>query len=237
MDDDGVACILPRLQRRVITYGLSEQCTTRATDLDANEQLVSYTLMHKQVDLGRITLRVPGEHNVRNSLAAASMALEIGIDPDVIREALGEFRGVYRRFEIKGEVNGVLVIDDYAHHPTEITATLSAARAGWDRRLIAIFQPHTYTRTRDFFQAFAESFSDADVLIITDVYPAREAPIEGVSGALIADAARAAGHPDVRYVPLLSDVRSALGEVLKPGDVVLTMGAGDIWKVSSELLG
>ena len=130
----------------------------------------------------------------------------------------------------------MLVIDDYAHHPTEIRATLAAARAGWDRRLIAVFQPHTYTRTRDFFQSFAESFGDADVLVLTDVYPARETPIEGVSGALIADAARLAGHPDVRYVPALTDVRDALRDVLVPGDVVLTMGAGDIWKVGMELL-
>lgn len=236
LDDDGVQCILPRLQRRVITYGLSEACTTRAVDLDADEQRVSYSLVHKGENLGRIALNVPGEHNVKNSLAAASMALEIGISPDIIREALGEFHGVYRRFEIKGENAGVLVIDDYAHHPTEIVATLAAAKAGWDRRLIAVFQPHTYTRTRDFFQAFAESFCDADVLVITDVYPAREAPIEGVSGALIADAARLTGHKHVYYVPNPTDVKKTLSEVLTTGDIVLTMGAGDIWKVGMELL-
>ncbi len=236
LDDQGACSILPYIQRRVITYGLSEECTTRAVDIEADEQRVSYTLMHKNDNLGRITLHVPGEHNVRNSLAAASMALELGIGADIIRDALGEFLGVYRRFEVMGERDGVLIIDDYAHHPTEIRATLAAARAGWDRRLVAVFQPHTYTRTRDFFQSFAESFGDADVLVLTDVYPARETPIEGVSGALIADAARLAGHPDVRYVPAIGDVRDALRDVLVPGDVVLTMGAGDIWKVGMELL-
>jgi len=236
LDDDGVRCILPHLHRRVITYGLSEECTTRAVDIEADERRVRYTLMHKNENLGTITLHVPGEHNVRNSLAAASMALELGISADVIREALGEFQGVYRRFEIKGEHHGVLVIDDYAHHPTEIRVTLAAARAGWDRRVVAVFQPHTYTRTKDFFQDFAESFGDADVLILTDVYAAREAPIEGVSGALIADAARLAGHPDVRYVPNMGDVRGALRDLLVPGDIVLTMGAGDVWKVGAELL-
>ncbi|MDZ4744672.1 MAG: UDP-N-acetylmuramate--L-alanine ligase [bacterium] len=237
LDDDGVRCILPSFERRVITYGLSEDCTTRAVDIEAHERQVSYSLVHEGVDLGRVTLHVPGEHNVRNSLAAASMALELGIDADVIREALGEFHGVYRRFEVRGEHHGILVIDDYAHHPTEILATLAAARAGWDRRIVAVFQPHTYTRTRDFFQAFAESFANADVLVLTDVYAAREPAIEGVSGALIADAARLAGHSQVHYVPHSSDVRDYLQSILQPGDLVLTMGAGDIWKVGVELLG
>lgn len=236
LDDDGVRSILPQLERRVITYGLSEECITRAIDIEAEERFVSYTLIHKGESLGRVKLNVPGEHNVRNSLAAASMALELGIPADIIRDALGEFHGVYRRFEVKGEHQGVLVIDDYAHHPTEIQVTLAAARAGWARRIIAVFQPHTYTRTEDFFQAFGESFGDADVLVITDVYAARELPIEGVSGALIVDAARLAGHPNVHYVPSATDVVAALRDILIPGDIVLTMGAGDIWKVGVELL-
>lgn len=236
LDDPGVRAILPSIKRVVVTYGMSAQCDVRAADVTYNERSSAYTLVYKGSPLGEIELNVPGDHNVRNSLAACATALLCGVPFDVIRDGLAEFGGVYRRFEVKGEVGGVLIVDDYAHHPTEIRTTLTAARRGWKRRIVAVFQPHTYTRTRDFYAEFATSFDEADVLILTDVYPAREEPIPGVNGKLIADAARDAGHRNVHYVEAPSDIPALLKTLVMEGDMVLTMGAGDIWKVGSALL-
>lgn len=236
LDDPGVRAILPSIKRVVVTYGMSAQCDVRAADISYNERSSTYTLVHKGSPLGEIELHVPGDHNVRNSLAACATALLCGVPFDVIRDGLAEFGGVFRRFEVKGEVGGILVVDDYAHHPTEIRSTLTAARRGWKRRIVAVFQPHTYTRTRDFYAEFATSFDEADVLILTDVYPAREEPIPGVNGKLIADAARDAGHRNVHYVEAPADIPALLKTLVLEGDMVLTMGAGDIWKVGSALL-
>jgi UDP-N-acetylmuramate--alanine ligase len=236
LDDPGVRDVLPLIKRVVTTYGTTPQCDVRATEISYHDNTSSFTLNYHGEPLCQITLNVPGEHNVLNALAACAVALQCNVAPDVIAEALAEFGGVYRRFEIKGERNGILVIDDYAHHPTEILATLEAARNGWNRRIVAVFQPHTYTRTRDFYKEFATSFDNADMLILTDVFPAREEPIEGVSGKLISDAARDAGHRHVQYVPRLVDVPSVLREILKDGDILLTMGAGDVWKVGQDVL-
>lgn len=237
LDDQGVRSVMDQISKKIVTYGLSPQCDVRADDVDFQERTTTYSLMHHGELLGVITLNVPGVHNVRNSLAACAAGLQCGIPFDVIASALREFGGVFRRFEIKGEnTNGVLVIDDYAHHPTEIRATLQAARNGWKRRIVAVFQPHTYTRTRDFYRDFALSFDDADVIVLTDVYPARELPIEGVTGAIIADAARAAGHRNVVYIQDKTQIAAALQDILQPGDLLITMGAGDIWKVGEEIM-
>ena len=158
------------------------------------------------------------------------------MDFATIDQAISEFSGVYRRFEIKGEVNGITVIDDYAHHPTEIQATLQAARSSWNKRIVCVFQPHTYSRTLCFYKDFGASFDDADILVITDVYPAREKPIEGVSGKLIADAATQYGHKNVVYIQNKEDILNELKGILKEGDVVITMGAGDVWKIANELV-
>lgn len=236
LDDPGVRAILPQIKRVIVTYGTSAQCDVRAADITYHERSSHFTLMHKGSPLGEINLQAPGEHNVRNALAACAMAIQCGISFEDIRDGLAEFAGVYRRFEVKGEVGGVLVVDDYAHHPTEIRATLTAARKGWNRRIVAVFQPHTYTRTRDFYADFATSFDEADVLILTDVYPAREEPIEGITGKLIADAARDAGHRNVHYVEHVSDIPEMLKNIIREGDLVLTMGAGDIGEVASALI-
>lgn len=236
LDDPGVRDVMPLIKRVVTTYGTTPQCDVRATDISYQEKHSTFTLNYHGKSLCQITLNVPGEHNVLNALAACAVALQCEVDPDVIADALSEFGGVYRRFEIKGENNGILVIDDYAHHPTEILATLEAARNGWKRRIVAVFQPHTYTRTRDFYLEFATSFDNADVLILTDVFPAREEPIEGVSGKLISDAARDAGHRQVHYVPRLADVPRTLRDILQEGDILLTMGAGDVHTVGSDVL-
>jgi len=237
LDDPGVRSILPEIKKVVVTFGLSPQSDVRAMDCQYEERSSSFTLVQHGVELGRITISVPGEHNIRNALAACAVGLVCGVPFDVLAHSLGDFTGVYRRFEFKGEFNDILVVDDYAHHPTELRSTLSAARKGWKRRIVAVFQPHTYTRTRDFYEEFATSFDDADVLVLTDVYPAREQPIEGVSGELIATAARAAGQRSVHYIEDKNKLAEALKGIVQPGDMVLTLGAGDIWKVGLELLG
>jgi len=237
LDDQGVRSVMDRITKKIVTYGLSPQCDVRADDVDFQERASTYTLVHRGTPLGTIMLNVPGVHNVRNSLAACAAGLQCGIPFETIASALAEFGGVYRRFELKGETaNGILVIDDYAHHPTEIRATLQAARNGWKRRIVAVFQPHTYTRTRDFYRDFALSFDDADVIILTDVYAARELPIEGVNGGMIADAARAAGHRNVVYIEDKNQIASALADILQPNDLLITMGAGDVWKVGEKIV-
>ena len=237
LDNPGVMEVLPAINKKVVTYGLSPQCDARAVQITHKERSSTFTLLHKGQDLGLFTVHIPGLHNVRNALAAIAVSLELGVAAEDIRTALNDFSGVYRRFEIKGEKRGVMVIDDYAHHPSEVSATLQAARSGWhDRRIVCVFQPHTYTRTRDFCADFGKSFGDADCLLVADVYPAREEPIEGVSGSIVAEAARQYGHRDVRYVPDKRDIPAALAALVREGDIVLTLGAGDIWKFGAEFL-
>jgi UDP-N-acetylmuramate--alanine ligase len=186
---------------------------------------------------GSLRLRIEGIHNLRNALGAAAAARALGVPWDAVRRGLEAFRGVGRRFERLGAARGVEVVDDYAHHPTEIRATLAAARASFPgARLVAAFQPHLYSRTRDFRCDFGASLAGADVVWVTDVFPAREAPLAGVTGALVADAARSAGAADVRYHASLDDLARALADDLREGDVLLTLGAGSVERVGSEVL-
>jgi UDP-N-acetylmuramate--alanine ligase len=230
LDEESVQSIIPRVERRLITYGVSSQADLRAIEVMHRGREGRYVLSVRGEEVGEIKLSVPGLHNIRNSLAAAAVGIELGIDHRKIANALAGFTGVHRRFEIKGEVEGIMVVDDYAHHPTEIEVTLRAAKDGWGRRIVAVFQPHLYTRTRDFHVEFGKSFFQADVLIVTDIYPAREKPIEGVTGELVARAAREYGHRDVTYIPDASDIPPYLRKVTKRGDLVITLGAGDIWE-------
>ncbi len=181
MDEPALQDIIPQINKKILTYGLTTQADIRAIDIKHEKFSSTFMVKYKGEELGKITLNIPGVHNVKNSLVAVSIAKELGIDFKIIKNALESFSGVYRRFEIKYNKE-ILVIDDYAHHPTETSATLAGIRAGWDRRLIAVFQPHLYSRTRDFYQEFGRSFLNSDVFICTDVYPAREKPIEGVTG-------------------------------------------------------
>ena len=186
--------------------------------------------------LGRARLNAPGLHNVRNALAAVAVARHLGVAWGKIAEGLAAYAGVQRRFEHLGEAEGVLFVDDYAHHPTEVQATLAAARAGYpDRRIVAVFQPHLYSRTRDFARAFGETLATADVVFLTDIYAARERPIEGVTGEMILAHIQAAGA-DVRYVRDRADVVEAVAAELRPGDLCLTMGAGNLDIAAQELL-
>jgi UDP-N-acetylmuramate--alanine ligase len=238
LDDPNVQTLVGKLDRRTRTYGLARQAEVRAENIRFEGFGSSFEVVLEGVSLGEIRLQVPGLHNVRNALAAVTVGLELDIPFARIRAGLERFTGVRRRFERLGEVQGILVIDDYAHHPTEIRVTLEAAATAMpDRRLVAVFQPHLYSRTRDFQEEFARAFVDADVLVVTEIYGAREAPIPGISGAGVAELARRFGHRDVHYVPDRVQLPLYLQErVLRPGDAVLFLGAGDIWRAARELL-
>lgn len=230
LDSPGIQEIINEIKRPLITYGLSSQATFSAKNIRYNECKTTYTLIHNRQNICEITLRVPGKHNVINSLAAVALGYEMGIAMDIIRDGLNSYGGVRRRFEIKGLVKDILVVDDYAHHPTEVAATLQAAKEGWNRRILTVFQPHLYTRTRDFYREFAVAFMDSDILVVTDIYPAREKSLPGITGKLVADAARDSGHKDVHYVPDLDDLIPFLDKTVKANDLVITMGAGTIWR-------
>lgn len=237
LDEPAVMEIVPLLKRRVISYGFSPQCDLRAVDPVYEGARSRFVIERRGERLGEVDLGVPGEHNVKNALAAVTVGLELGVPFATIAKALEKFSGVLRRFEVKGVENGVLVIDDYAHHPTEVRATLDAIGRGWKRRIVALFQPHTYSRTRDFSDEFGKAFFNADVVIVTDVYAARERPIQGITGELIASSASAFGHRNVHYIPDRDRLAGATVELLEPGDILVTMGAGDIWKVGEQILG
>ncbi|RMF06397.1 MAG: UDP-N-acetylmuramate--L-alanine ligase [Candidatus Neomarinimicrobiota bacterium] len=232
LDSPGVQEIISGIKRPVITYGFSNQADVQAEEMSFRETRTSFTVRSRGQVLGTITLQVPGIHNVSNALAAVAVGLEMGLSEDLIRKGLEAYTGVRRRFDIKGIRQGIMVVDDYAHHPTEVKATLKAARTGWDRRIVAVFQPHLFSRTRDFYREFARHFLASDVLIITDVYPAREDPIPGITGELVADAARELGHRQVYYEPDLDRIIPLLNEVTQSGDMVITLGAGTIWRTS-----
>ena len=235
LDEPALQDIIPHINKKIITYGISPQADMRATDIVYASSSSSYTVNYKGKELGRISLRLPGLHYVKNSLVAVTISLEMGVPFETIKEALGSFSGVYRRFETKLN-NDILVIDDYAHHPTETTATLLGIRSGWKRRLVAVFQPHLFSRTKDFYAEFGRSFLNSDVFICTDVYPAREKPMEGVTGKMISDAAKDFGHKNVIYEPDKNKLPDLLKTIVKKDDIVITMGAGDIWKYGEQFV-
>jgi UDP-N-acetylmuramate--alanine ligase len=204
--------IIPSINKTIFTYGTTAQADVRAVDIEFEGFSSRYNVIYKGQDLGEIKLNLPGVHYVKNSLVAVTVGMELGIDFKIIKQALEKFTGVYRRFETKYK-NDILVLDDYAHHPTETSATLAGVRAAWDRRLVAVFQPHLYSRTRDFYQEFGRSFLNSDIFICTDVYPAREKPIEGVSGELITNITKKYGHKNVHYVPDKKDIPGKLIEL------------------------
>jgi UDP-N-acetylmuramate--alanine ligase len=228
---------MPQLARKkLITYGFNPQADVQAVDIRHKNNTSTFMVVRKEKELGAVTLQIPGKHNVQNALAAIAVGLEVGVSFQDVKSGIEKFTGVYRRWEKKGEVNGITVYDDYAHHPTECRATLSGAKAGWRRRVVCVFQPHLYSRTRDFYEEFGKAFLLSDVLVVTDVYPAREEPIQGVTGELIANAAKQFGHKDVRYVPNKKKVPETLKSICRSDDIVITMGAGDIWKYGEEFL-
>jgi UDP-N-acetylmuramate--alanine ligase len=236
IDDPEVQTVLPQITRRIWTYGLSPQADVSAERVEANGLGMRFVARVRGTSLGAFSLRVPGRHNVQNALAALAVGLEFDVPPARIAEALAAFRGVERRFEILGERDGMMVIDDYSHHPAKIRAALAAAREGLGRRVVVAYQPHRYSRTRDVFDDLARAFHDADVVLLTEIYAAGEEKIPGVTAASVAEAVRACGHRAVEFVPEKSRIVARLRELSRPGDLVFFMGAGDIGKLAREFL-
>jgi UDP-N-acetylmuramate--alanine ligase len=237
LDDGPVQDVLPRIERRVITYGVSPQAQIGARDVQLHGTGSTYTALQDGVPLGAIELKVPGQHNVANSLAAVAVGLDLGVPFERVQDALASFTGVDRRFQVRGEEDGVLVVDDYGHHPTEIRATLEALRirAG-ERRTVVLFQPHRYTRTQHLWDEFCRSFHQADLLLLCDIYAASEEPIDGISAETLARAIGERGHRHVFYAGDVKSATARLGEEVRTGDVVLTLGAGSVWQAGEELL-
>ncbi|HPV15615.1 MAG TPA: UDP-N-acetylmuramate--L-alanine ligase [Candidatus Cloacimonadota bacterium] len=236
LDDPGVQSILPRINKKILTYGLSRQADIQALDIKMEGYSCSYSLSYKGYNLGTIKMNVTGKHNILNSLQAAGIGLELDIPFADIAAGLANYSGVYRRFELKGTVNEITVYDDYAHHPTEIQATLEAFKDSSSRRIVALYQPHLYSRTRDFAAEFGNSFFHCDQLLLAPIYPAREAPIEGVSSKLIADVAIGCGHRGVNLIESNEKIVETTLAILQPGDILVTMGAGNIWQYGEEIL-
>ena len=236
LDEAEVNDIAPRIKRPVIPYGIDISEGLNARNLRFEQQHSVFTAYLGNEELGQIIINMPGTHNVKNALAAIAIGIEMDIDYSVIQQALKRFSGIQRRFDIKGEAQGILVIDDYGHHPTEINATLAAARRGWNRRIVAVFQPHLYTRTRDFAPEFGTVFLESDVLRVMDIYPARETPIDGITGELVVKAAQDAGHGDVKFCPTRDEILLELDRICQSKDMVITFGAGDVGQVATEYL-
>ena len=234
VDEPLIKRILPDISRPVITYGFSGDAEFQAERRLYREVRSTFVVKHQGKKLGEVEMMVPGAHNIKNALAVIALGTEMNIDFNTISNGLKQFSGVKRRFEIKGIFDDVMVVDDYAHHPTEVSATLRAIKNGWDRRLVAVFQPHLYSRTQDLYEDFARSFLISDVLLVTDVYPAREKPIAGVTGELITNMAKSMGHENVYWVEDKKRLVAAMKALVEPGDLVITMGAGDIWRICDK---
>jgi UDP-N-acetylmuramate--alanine ligase len=236
LDHPNIQSLIPKLKKRFITYGLTTQADFQAKEIVFEGLSTSFDVIYHHREIGRLKIRMPGLHNVYNSLATLATAFELDIPFKTVQETLRDFSGIQRRFQIKGEKKGILIVDDYGHHPVEIMATLKAARSGWERRIVAVFQPHRYTRTQALFHEFLTAFNDANVLILTDIYPAGEDRIEGVETKALFEGIREYGHKDVTYIPDKKEIVDHLLRIISRGDLVITLGAGDIWQVSDELV-
>jgi len=236
MDDPNLQSLLPKIKKRTITYGLKTQADYTAREISVNKLRTSFTVFHHGKKLGRISSESLGNHNVNNTLAAIAIGMELNIEFSAIANALKSFSGVQRRFEILYKSNSLVIIDDYGHHPTEILATLNTAKMVWpNRKLVVIFQPHRYTRTQLLLEDFYSSFNDADKLILLDIYAAGEKPIEGIDSRQLVKGIREFGHKDVDYIEDFDSLVPQLKFSLQPGDIVLTLGAGDIGKLAQKL--
>jgi UDP-N-acetylmuramate--alanine ligase len=238
LDDPHVQAVIPEVTRRRITYGLSAQADVSAREVRYDQEFGSrFTVRRAGEAIGEVDLHVPGLHNVYNALAAVAVGLELEVPIETIAHGLSNFTGVNRRFQTKGDAGGVLVIDDYGHHPTEIQATLAAAKVGSrGRRMVVMFQPHRYSRTKDLMDEFARSFNNADVVLVSDIYAASEEPLEGVTAEALVEAVKRYGHKNVRYIGALDDAAEALSEEARPGDMVITLGAGNVYRVGEQLV-
>ena len=237
LDDRNIREILPRVKKRYITYGLSSQADIRATHIRHDGFQTTFVAHYKGYRLGEISFPMPGPHNVLNAMACIGVALELDVPFSLIQEGFARFGGVGRRFTVKGEPQGIMVVDDYGHHPAEIRATLAAARQGWpERRIVAAFQPHRYTRTHELFDEFVTAFYDADLLVLTDVYAAGEQPIEGATAERLTAELQRHGQKTVSYVAERELIPEYLAGVVREGDIVITLGAGNIWQQGEALV-
>jgi UDP-N-acetylmuramate--alanine ligase len=237
LDDPNVQLIIPRIKRRRVTYGLTAQADISAHDIWYYDSFgTSFTVWSGTDVLGEINLPVPGKHNIYNALAATAVALELGVPFEKIAEGFANFKNANRRFQVKGEVRGVMVVDDYGHHPTEITATLSAAKAGGNgRRTVVVFQPHRYSRTKELLNEFALCFNNADVLFVTDIYAASEQPIEGITGEILTENIKQYGHKNAQFIGDVGAAADVVIPFLQENDLVITLGAGSITRLSDEI--
>ncbi|MFH1102958.1 MAG: UDP-N-acetylmuramate--L-alanine ligase [Pseudomonadota bacterium] len=237
LDNEPIQHLIPSIRKRFTTYGMSAQADVVAKDVVLDGLKSEFTVYHGEREQGRILLNLPGIHNVYNSLAGIAVGNELGIPFSTIQAALASVEGVQRRMEIKGGADGITVVDDYGHHPTEIKTTLQAVKESWpDRRIVVVFQPHRYTRTQALFDEFTRAFYQSDVLVVLPIYPAGEKKIEGVSGRGLAEGIQMHGHKEVIYKDGFEEVHTALNEILHAGDILITLGAGDVWKVGEETL-
>lgn len=237
LDHEHVQSILPLVEKRHVTYGFAPLANYRAVDVEYQGLRTTFTAIAHGKTLGRVELAMPGRHNVLNSLAVLAVADFLGVDFAVFQRALSGFSGVGRRFTVRGEARGVMVVDDYGHHPAEIRATLAGARSGFkERRLVVAFQPHRYTRTRDLLGDFARAFNEAELVVVSDIYAAGEEPIAGISSERLVDEMRKSGHLGARYIGKRGDIAPTILPELRDGDIVITLGAGDVWMVGEEIL-
>ena len=238
LDDPNVQLLIPQIKRRRVTYGLTAQADVSANDIRYNDTFGStFTVSKRDKVLGEINLPVPGKHNVYNALAATAVALEMDVPFEKIAEAFAGFKNANRRFQFKGEASGVTVVDDYGHHPTEVMATLSAAKnSSGGKRTVVVFQPHRYSRTKELMNEFGVAFNNADVLYLLDIYAASEPPIEGITAETLADRIKSFGHKNVNYIGAIETATQKVIDSLNPGDLVITLGAGSITGLSDEIL-
>ena len=236
LDNAHVRALLPKVRKRFATYGLSSDADFSAQDLQMKPTGVEYTVLHHAKPVGKLRLHLPGRHSATNALAAVAVGHELEIPFSRVAEALDGFTGIHRRFEIKGEPRGITIIDDYGHHPAEIQATIEAIHDSWKRPLIVIFQPHRFSRTQDLFDDFLTAFDGADRLVLTEIYAAGEDPIEGVTSEALYQGIKRRGHMEVDFIPDKGQIVKQLVGKLNPGDIVLTLGAGDVYKVGEALV-
>lgn len=236
LDDENLQGMIPEVKKRLVTYGLTSQADFMASEIEHQNDRTRFMVHYRGEALGRLSIRMPGRHNVLNALAAVAVAMELDMSFAAIAEGFKDFGGVGRRFEIKGEAQGIMVVDDYGHHPAEIKATLAAARGGWNRRLVAVFQPHRYSRTEALFDDFLTAFYQADHIAVMDVYAAGEEARPEITAEKLAEGISEHGHKSCCFTGDLIATVEHLQAVLQPGDIVITLGAGNVWQVGQELL-
>ena len=236
LDDKNLQGLIPQVKKRLVTYGLTSQADFQASNIEHKADRTSFLVHYRGEALGRLNIRMPGRHNVLNALAAVAVGMELDLPFAKIAEGFHDFGGVQRRFQVKGEAQEIMVVDDYGHHPAEIKATLAAARSGWNRRVVAVFQPHRYSRTEALFDDFTTAFYQADHIVVMDIYAAGEEPHPGVSAEKLASGISGHGHRSCCYTGNVESTIEHLQAVLQPGDIVITLGAGNVWQVGVELL-